>query len=318
MTDHSNEIETGAERSYRRSAWGLLPEVMADVSDYLSGRWSQARIQAQVASAQLREPQGGRSGAVAVIPLQGMITPRSTLFSLLFGGGGGLQGFRQSFREALNDSSVESILLEVDSPGGLVDLVPETAAEIRQARGTKKIVAHANVRAASAAYWIASQADELVVSPSGEVGSIGVLCYHEDVSGLEEQIGIKTTIISAGKYKAEGNPYEPLSREAKDALQGFVDELYGMFTADVAEGRGTSAGAVQSGFGQGRLELAADAVRAGMADRVETFEQTLIRLGATTEEADELTEPSPEPEDVQHPEEAAADRASVADLLLPS
>lgn len=312
------EMEVGAEHSYRRSAWGLVPEVMADVKDYLAGRWSQSKIQARAAEASLREqPIGGQSGSLAVIPLQGLITPRSTLLSLLFGGGGGLQGFRAAFREAMNDASVETILLEVDSPGGLVDLVPETAAEVRAARGTKKVVAHANVRAASAAYWIASQAEEFVVSPSGEVGSIGVFVAHEDISQAEEMHGIKTTLISAGKYKTEGNPYEPLSADARNALQGFVDELYAMFTADVAEGRGTSAQAVQNGFGQGRLELAADAVRLGMADRVESFEQTLLRLGAAPTDADELDQPSEEPCDVDVPDEEAI-RMSIADMLLPS
>jgi ClpP class serine protease len=111
------------------------------------------------------------AGAVAVIPLRGVITPRPSLFAMLFGfGGGGLQGFREDFRAALDDDDVGSILIDVDSPGGLVDLIPETAAEIRGGRGRKPIVAIANTRAASAAYWLGSQADELVVTPSGEVG----------------------------------------------------------------------------------------------------------------------------------------------------
>lgn len=330
-------ISTDGNSGYRRTAWGLLPEVLDDVQAYILGRWSVSKLQARFAEAQARarEPRAaeivpttkgaggdGRSGNIAVIPLQGMITPRSSLLALLFGGGGGgLQGFRRQFREALNDQSVSTILLEVDSPGGLVDQVPETAAEVREARGgDKRIIAHSNVRCASAAYWIASQADELIVSPSGEVGSIGTLCFHEDVSEMEASIGIKTTIISAGKYKAEGNPYEPLSREARASLQGYVDALYEMFVSDVAEGRRTSAQAVKSGYGQGRLELAADAVQLGLADRVESFEATLLRLGAADEEGDELTEPSPEPEDEGPPSEEAAAAAHRAAglLLLPS
>jgi hypothetical protein len=95
----------------------------------------------------------GGGGYVAVIPLTGLITARGSFLSMLFGGGGGLLDFRDSFREALNSPEVSAIVLDVDSPGGYVDLVPETAEEIYEARGEKPIVAVANTMAASAAYW---------------------------------------------------------------------------------------------------------------------------------------------------------------------
>jgi signal peptide peptidase SppA len=157
--------------------------------------------------------------------------------------------------------------------------------------------------AASAAYWIASQADEIVVTPSGDVGSIGVLVMHDDVSKAEEMAGFKTTVISAGKYKAEGHPFEPLSDEARGELQKLVDDVYAMFVADVAQGRGTTAEAVRSGYGQGRLQLANDAVASGLADRVDTIDSTLEQLGAVA---------------VTNEPEAATTRQAVADLLLPS
>jgi signal peptide peptidase SppA len=304
--------------SYHKTAWGVLPEVFREITAFLSGRFSSAEIEARVEATRAQAREATVQSQAAVIPLQGLITPRGSFLSMLFGGGGGgLQGFRSDLREALGDDSVSSIVLDVDSPGGLVDLVPETAAEVRAARSLKPITAVANVRAASAAYWIASQAEELVVTQSGEVGSIGVLLFHEDVSKLEEEIGIKTTIISAGKYKAEGNPYEPLSREAKASLQSFVDDIYAMFVGDVAEGREAQPASVRSGFGQGRLELAADAVALGMADRVESFEATMLRLGAE-EAAEPETEPAPEPEREEQPETSTQDQQhSVAEMLLP-
>ncbi len=217
------------------------------------------------------------AGGIAVIPLRGMITPHGSLFSILFGGGsGGLQGFRQSLRQALNDSDITSIVIDVDSPGGLVDLVPETAAEIRDA--DKPIVAVSNVEAASAAYWLASQADELVVTPSGQVGSIGVFMVHDDWSGYNERIGIVPTYISAGRFKTEANPDEPLSEEARQALQAEVDHYYDMFVSDVAAGRGVSDADVRGGFGEGRMVNAAQAVADGMADRVASFEEVIADL----------------------------------------
>jgi ClpP class serine protease len=93
-----------------------------------------------------------------------------------------------------------------------------------------------------------------------------------------EQDGVKVTLISAGKFKTEGNPFEPLSDEAREAFQADIDAFYAMFTNDVAKGRGASADDVRSGFGEGRMVMARDAVKAGMADRVATFDETVARL----------------------------------------
>lgn len=214
-----------------------------------------------------------------VIPLKGVITPHASLFSLLFGGAdGSLDTFRRSFRNAMGDSEVGTVVLDVDSPGGLVDLVPETAAEIRKARESKKIVAVSNPLTASAAYWLASQADEIVVTPSGESGSIGVYATHQDISGALDKAGIKPTLISAGKYKVEGNPYEPLDEEAQQAIQDSVDEYYGMFVKDVAAGRGVKVSEVKAGYGEGRTLTAGKALEANLVDRVDTLESTVARL----------------------------------------
>ena len=228
------------------------------------------------------ESAGG--GSVAVIPLRGLITPRGSFLSLLFGGGGGLQAFRQSLREALGNDEVGAIVLDVDSPGGSVEMVPETAAEVFAARERKPIVAIANTWAASAAYWIASQADELYVTPSGEVGSIGIFSVHEDWSGWNEQKGIQPTYISAGKYKVEGNPDEPLSDEAKAAEQRSVDDYYDAFVADVARGRSVTPAAVRDGFGEGRLVTSKRSVALGMADGVETYESVVASTVTTARE----------------------------------
>lgn len=240
-----------------------------------------ARLQAaQIAAARPAvRPQAADGSEIAVIPLRGTITPRGSLFSLIFGGGGGLQLFREQFRMAVADGNVSAIVLDIDSPGGLIDLVPEATAEVLSARGVKPITAVANTTTASAAYWIASAADTVVATPSAQVGSIGVFTIHEDFSRAEQAMGIKTTIVSAGQFKTEGNPYEPLSKAAQAALQDEVDELYGMFTGQVAEGRGVSQAAVQAGYGRGRCLLADQAMQVGMIDQIGTIEQTVARMG---------------------------------------
>ena len=102
----------------------------------------------------------------------------------------------------------------------MVDQIPETAAQTRAARAQKPIVAVANTQADSAAYWLASQADEIVVTPSGEVGSIGVYQMHRGLSEAHAMRGIAPTLVSAGKYKVEGNPYEPFGRRGQSCDAG--------------------------------------------------------------------------------------------------
>ena len=210
---------------------------------------------------------------VAVIPLTGVITPQGSWLSALFGGApGGLAGFRAAFAEAIESPAVSAIVIDVDSPGGLVDLVPETAADLQAAKGMKPIVAVADTQMCSAAYWIASQADEIVASPSASVGSIGVYQMHIDESGLNQMLGLRITYISAGEYKVEANPDAPLDPEAAAYMQQGVDDLYGMFVADVAQGRGVDAQAVLDSYGQGRSMNAQRALSAGLVDRIGTYE----------------------------------------------
>jgi signal peptide peptidase SppA len=270
--------------SYQRKAWAILPEALDLLAAWASGDASEDDVRAAAARNGARTAEGVvvAAGGVAVIPLRGVITPAPSLLSMIFGiGTGGLQGFRASLREALGSEEVSSIVIDVDSPGGLSDLVPETAAEIRAAREQKPIVAVANTMAASAAYWLASQASEFVVTPSGTAGSIGVYAVHEDWSRFNEDVGVKPTYVTAGKHKAEMNPDEPLSDTARGHLQEMVDAVYGMFTADVAAGRGIGQD-VASGeqFGEGRMFTAEAAVERGMADGVAMFEEAVSRLQA--------------------------------------
>ncbi len=221
-----------------------------------------------------------QTGTVAVIPLQGIITPQGSFFDFLFGGApGGLMGFREAFRAAMASPDVSAVVIDVDSPGGLIDLVPETAAEVRAARGQgKPIVAVADTQMASAAYWIASQADEIVATPSGSAGSIGIYRVHEDWSVANSNAGVAVSYVSAGKYKVEGNPNQPLDQAAREQWQADVQDIYNLFVADVALGRGVSAQEVIDGYGEGRALNATRALEAGIVDRIASYEDVLSGL----------------------------------------
>lgn len=260
--------------------WAITADKMHTIIGALSylasgGQYSAEEVAAIVGAAQRQPTNAPRN--VAVLPLLGTIYQRAGMLTET-SGGTSTEAFARMFRQAMADSSIGAIVLDVDSPGGAVSGVDELATEIYRARGTKPIVAVANSLAASAAYWIASAADEISATPSGEVGSIGVLAVHEDLSKALEVEGVKETIISAGKYKTEGNPYEPLSDEARGALQERVNDYYGMFTKAVARNRRTSLDNVRNGYGEGRVVGAKKAVDLGMVDGIETLEEAIARV----------------------------------------
>jgi signal peptide peptidase SppA len=235
---------------------------------------------AEVRAASAARSVARTTGAVAVLPLFGVISHRANMMQDI-SGGTSIDKFTSAFRQAVNDPNIKAIVLDIDSPGGSTDGVDELSAEIFQARGQKPITAIANTLCASAAYYLGCSATEFVAAPSALVGSIGVYMAHTDFSEMDAKAGVKTTLISAGKYKTEGNEFEPLSDGARAAAQAIVDSFYEQFVKAVARGRGVGAAAVRNGFGEGRVVTAKQAVELGMVDRVATFDQVLAKYGAS-------------------------------------
>ena len=199
------------------------------------------------------------TGAVAVIPVHGVIVPRGNLFSDV-SGATSLDALRSQLQAALNAKAVDTILLDVDSPGGSAAGATEFARDVMKARTKKPVVAVAQYTMASAAYWISAAATEIVASPSAQVGSIGVYTIHDDLSKALAELGIKRTYIAAGKFKVDGNETEPLSASAREHIQGLVDATYDRFVADISRGRGVAKDDVKTKFGQGRMMTADDAL----------------------------------------------------------
>jgi capsid assembly protease len=237
----------------------------------------------QAAERRRNEPQEG----IAVVPLTGVISPRvHDVEGISTGGGVSAEGFAALMRQLAADPAVKGVVLDVDSPGGNVAGVPEAVDAIRDVKAAgKPISAVAHHWAASAAYWLASAADELVVTPSGEVGSIGVYVYHEDISKRLDMLGVTPTLVKAGPNKAEGHPAFPLGEDATAHLQARVDDYYSMFVKDVAKGRNVPVSTVREQFGGGRMIGAQAAVSAGMADRVGSLADTIRRMQRTTAKA---------------------------------
>jgi len=234
----------------------------------------EARIAPQTAAAVAR-----REGAVAVIPLRGVISPRMAMVqNSSTGGGTTAEGFAQNVDQAAADDGIKAIVIDADTPGGNVLGVDEASAAVAAVKGTKPIVVQVNGNLASAGFWIGCSADEIVMTPSSQAGAIGVRTAYDDVTEALAKEGISREIIAAGKFKGEGL-LGPLSDETRGYMQARIDDYYGMFVDRVAAGRNVSSDTVRNGFGQGRMLGAAGAVREGMADRIGTMKDTLARFG---------------------------------------
>lgn len=266
------------------TAWAILPEKLREIEAVLLHRAAGGEPPQRPSAAYddgASESDAGYKlvGSAAVVPVHGTISPRPSAFAD-WSGGTSAEGIGRAVDAAAADTRAEHIVLDIDSPGGSVFGLPEAAGKIMAARKAKPVTAVANHMAASAAYWLASQANAVAVTPAGQVGSIGVVWAHQDTSKMDEQLGVKTTYVTAGQYKAEGASEVPLSEEARAEMQRIVDAYYAQFVAGVAKGRGVSAAKVEEKFGQGRMRLADEAVSSRMADRVATLEQVVGEVNA--------------------------------------
>jgi signal peptide peptidase SppA len=220
------------------------------------------------------------AGAVAVLPIYGLIAQRMSFFEQMVFGGTSIERTQAIFRGLVADDQIKAIVLNFDSPGGSPNGCDEFALEIFEARGTKPIVAQIDSGCASAAYYLASQADEIVITPGGIVGSVGVYAIHEEMSKLFEQLGVTYTLISSGGVKGKNNDFTPLTEDVRAELEKRVAYTDGLFRKAVARGRSISQAAVTEKFGNGDMFTPAEAVANGMVDKIAPLKDTLARFGA--------------------------------------
>ena len=217
---------------------------------------------------------------IAVVPVLGPLVSRCDWLTALFGATDyGALG--SAVAAAFAETSARAVLLELDSPGGevggLFDLVDQIAA-LRVA-ADKPLWAVASESALSASFAVASAADRLYVSRTGEVGSVGVVAIHVDESAADVMAGLKWTLIHAGAKKVDGNPHEPLSAEAFADIQADVDALHDELVALIARNRNMSPDAVRAT--QAAIYRGRRGIDIGFADRLGSLDQALADLAAT-------------------------------------
>ncbi len=194
------------------------------VRDFLAGAVDGDALRAALGGATTRAHQA-RPQTVALLQLLGVLTPAEGNLSLL-GLGTALRPFTRQVKAAAADDSVKAIAVVVDSPGGLLGMVPEAAAAMRAARQRKPVVVAVAGLNASAAYWITAGGSRMTATPSASVGAVGVFCVRPSIVRQLDQEGIDVAVFSAGKYKTEGLEVVPLTNAERSATQARVDEAY--------------------------------------------------------------------------------------------
>lgn len=264
--------------------WAIQPEKLLEIQAIYATHLRGEKIDIEAVEKRLgrplnNEPKGYeiRDG-VAVLPVYGVLAKRMNLFSSI-SGGASYEMVAKDFAQAMNDPAVEAIVLVVDSPGGAIDGVQKLGDAIFSARGVKPVGAIADGMMASAAYWIGAQADVVVAaSDTTMIGSIGVVSAHRDISAAEEKAGVKTTEITAGKYKRIASEFAALSDEGRAEIQERVDYLYEIFVGAVAKARGVGVDVVLENMADGRVFIGQQAVKAGLVDGVSTLDELIANL----------------------------------------
>ena len=215
-----------------------------------------------------------RSG-VALIPISGPLFRHADVFAEI-SGATSYATIRKDFETALNDPTVRSIVLDIDSPGGEVHGVAELANAIYDARGRKPITAYVGGQGASAAYWLASAADEIVAAETAELGSIGVRVAIIDDSEQQKKDGRRRI-----EFVSSQSPFkrmDPKEESDRARLQVRADELADLFISAVARNRGTTSEVVAKMYGEGDTLIGARAVQAGLADKLGSLEGVIAQL----------------------------------------
>ena len=210
---------------------------------------------------------------VAILPVTGPLFRYANIFTSI-SGATSYELIAKDFRTALDNPQIKAIILDIDSPGGEVNGVSELSSMIYEARGIKPIIAYASGDAASGAYWIASAADEIVVSETSALGSIGVVGMYRANDDNDKAIEI---VSSQSPHKL----LDVSSDEGRVRLQARIDSMADVFIQSIARHRNIDASRVLSDYGGGDVMIGQQAIMAGMADRIGSLDQLITQLSQT-------------------------------------
>jgi len=257
--------------------WAMLPERLEQLLA-IASRQHETPPEALEAyrAAHIKDSQrASRRDDTGILYVDGPLFKRANLFVEL-SGATSYEILRRDLQVLMDDPTIRSVMFMIDSPGGEANGCDELAAAIYGFRGQKPMTAYVSGQACSAAYWIASSADKIVVSDAAVLGSIGVVLGVTDTSGADERRGVrKVEFVSS---QSPGKRPDIATDAGRARIQKMVDDMANVFVSAVARNRKVSAEDVITKFGGGGVEIGAKAVALGMADRVGSIEAEFAAL----------------------------------------
>lgn len=267
--------------------WAILPEMLTTIISVAARETDFEAVSAKLGHPLENTYQTELRDGIAILPISGPVMRYANLFSKV-SGATSIEILATDFNQALKNTDVKAIVLSIDSPGGTVAGVNEFSEMIYAARGRKPIISYVSGIGASAAYWIASAADEIVIDATASVGSIGVISVQTDETERKAKEGIKEIQI-VSSLSPRKRP-DISTEEGRADMQSMVDSIAQVFFKAVARNRNVSADTVLSDFGQGGLLVGASAVSAGLADRIGSLENVIAGLSGTLKRGNVMTE----------------------------
>ena len=267
-------FERCARELYARP-WALMPSMYSVFHDTfqraVDGDVLDAQVEVFGMKVEVKLPQDYDTiDNVAVISIDGALGHRLDTFAKACMGAVDYRDITAAIDKANADADVDAIILEINSPGGMVTGLQETAEAIRDSG--KPVVSFTDSLCASAGYYLATAADSVFATASADVGCIGTLMTWIDVTDAMEAQGVKRELIASGKFKGMLLPGIPLTDEQREHLQGEVDFLATEFRDFVRESRGE----VPQEAMEGQTMLGPVAQKHNLIDEIGGFDAALI------------------------------------------
>lgn len=262
--------------SLSEETWYILPSVLKTYEKVFNDKFiSKTHFEAIAELDNIADnPLVQKIGSKAIINMGGTLVRKAGFLDAMCGING-MDVLSQAFVSAMQDTDVDHVILNWDSPGGSAMGTPEFANLVYSLRGTKRITSFVSGSMCSAAYFIGAAADEIYASSQiNQIGSIGVVTMHIDQSQMDKEEGIKYTYIYAGKHKIDGNPHEPLAPEALSRIQESLNYAYGIFLDSVSQFRGADKEEI-SKYAEGQVFNAGQLMGTPMIDGIATFDEIL-------------------------------------------
>jgi protease-4 len=243
-----------------------IKEVDIPVPDYTALQEEYAKERQAITDSYEEKPFDGK---IAVIRIEGILDSEDVM------------PIAAKLREVSADSTVNGVLLWIDSPGGSVAATIQIAYEVERLKVSKPVVAYTGGVSASGGYYIMSICDSIVVRPDAEVGSIGVIYVHIDASGYYSQFGFDIEVFKTGKHKDAGADWRDLTQEERQYITDSLYDAFYRFVYTVSRGRGLNTDYVEK-YSDGMVWLGADAVELGFADILGNFDQAVTEIERLT------------------------------------